>query len=325
MIMKTNVTLAPIVLFVYNRPWHTRQTVEALQKNELAKESVLYVFADGPKSGVTEEQLNNIKETREYVRQITGFKEIHIEEAEKNKGLANSIISGISKVINQYGKVIVVEDDLVTHKYFLRFINDALSVYEDDMRLFMVTGCNYNVRIPRCYRKDVYLAHRSGSTGWGTWKNRWDLADWDVSDFDTLKSNPSEIVKFNRGGDDMMRMLQAQMDGKIDSWAIRWDYCMYKNDAYCIRPVETLVNNIGFDGTGVHSGKMNIDGLMAPTYSHSKYRIKFKKRIKANPKVEKAFWDFNSGNWKEEVPLAKRVKRKIKRVLRRFHVHSTIG
>lgn len=314
--IKRKIQIAPIVLFVYNRPWHTRQTVEALLRNELAEESALYVYADGPKLGASEEQLKNIRETREYVRQITGFKEIHVEEADENKGLANSIISGVSKVINQYGKVIVVEDDLVTHKYFLRFINDALQVYENDWRLFMVTGCGVNIRLPRQYQRSVYIVHRSGSWGWGTWKNRWDVADWDVSGFESLRNNPKEIARFNRGGDDMMPMLQAQMEGKIDSWAIRWDYCMYKNDAYCLRPVETLVNNLGFDGTGVHCDVINTDDLLAPQYHYLRYRIHLQKNIKANPQVEKAFWDFNSGNWTEEVPFAKRIKRRIKRVLR---------
>lgn len=310
--------LSPIVLFVYNRPWHTKQTVEALKRNELAEESVLFVYADGPKPGATEEQLNKIRETRAYVRQITGFKEIHIEEAEKNKGLANSIIGGVTKIVNQYGKVIVVEDDLVTHRFFLRFINEALSVYEDDMRIFMITGCNYNVKIPSCYKKKVYIAHRSGSHGWGTWKDRWDLADWEVKGFDALHRDPVEVKRFNRGGEDMMPMLQAQMEGKIDSWAIRWDYCMYKNDAYCLRPVETLVNNIGFDGTGIHCGSINSDELLAPTYHHSTYRFWLRKNIKPNAKVEEAFWNFNSGNWTEEVPFAKRFKRRIKRVFRKL-------
>lgn len=312
--------LSPIILFVYNRPWHTQQTVEALQKNELASESVLYVFADGPKPDATEEQLNNIRETREYVRQITGFKEIYIEEAEKNKGLANSIIGGVTKVINQYGKVIVVEDDLVTHRFFLRFVNDALDVYKDDLRLFMVTGCNYNVKIPRLYKKKVYIAHRSGSHGWGTWKDRWDLADWEVKGYNALNGDLDEVKRFNRGGEDMMPMLQAQMEGKIDSWAIRWDYCMYKNDAYCIRPIETFVYNIGFDGSGVHCGTMSMDGFVAPFYHDTKYKIRLKKNIQPNSKVEEAFWNFNSGNWTEEVPFAKRIKRRIKGVLRKLNL-----
>ena len=102
--------LAPIVLFTYNRPWHTRQTIEALQKNHLASESVIFIFSDGPK---TKEDEPKVEEVRKFLKTIQGFKQIEIIEREKNWGLAKNIIDGVTKVVNEYGKVIVLEDDII--------------------------------------------------------------------------------------------------------------------------------------------------------------------------------------------------------------------
>ena len=224
--------LAPIILFVYNRPWHTRQTIEALQKNELAKESELYIFSDGPKT----ENDEKVNEVRKYIKTISGFKSITISEKEKNCGLANSVIAGVTEIINKFGKVIVIEDDLVTSKYFLKFINEALDFFEKDERIFSVSGYTFpakTMKIPKNYKHDIYLAYRHGAWGWGTWKNRWESVDWELSDFKEFCENPKLQKAFNCGGADMSGMLKAQMEGKIDSWAIRFDYSLFKNGCFC--------------------------------------------------------------------------------------------
>ena len=281
-------TLSPIILFVYNRPKHTAETVEALKKNELASESVLYVFADGIKKDASEEQIEQIREVRNYIHTITGFKEIIIEEASTNKGLANSVIYGVTKVINKHGKAIVVEDDIVTHPFFLRFMNECLDKYEDRRDIFMIGGYNMAFEFPWWYWKDIYVVHRSCSWGWATWKSRWDLADWSVSDYSIMCQDINLQNKFNRGGNDMFPMLTAQMNGKIDSWAIRWDYSLYKHDAVCIRPVRTLVTNNGMDGSGVHCGPLRED-YTAPMYDNSTYRIKLPRKVKVYKTIESRF------------------------------------
>lgn len=244
--------LAPIVLFVYNRPWHTRQTVEALQKNDLASESDLIIYSDGPKN---EQGKTNIEEVREYIRSINGFKSIKIIECKENLGLANSIIPGVTKIVNKYGRVIVMEDDVVSSKYFLGFMNNVLEFYKNDMRIFSVTGINHLTEKYQKYNYQVYLSYRSSSWGWGTWKNRWEKTDWEVRDFNEFKKDKGAQRLFNRGGEDLTDMLIAQINGEIDSWGIRWLYCHYKNDAFCLFPVYNLIKNIGFDGTGIHCGK----------------------------------------------------------------------
>ena len=249
---------APIILFVYNRPWHTQQTVEALQKNDLALESDLYIFADGPKKDATEEQKEKIQQVRKYIHNISGFKSVTIFEKEKNCGLANSVIAGVTEVINKFGKVIVVEDDIVTSRYFLKFMNEALDFFENDERIFSVSGYTYPVatmKIPKSYQQNIYLSYRHGSWGWGTWKHRWESVDWEVADFDEFLNNQNLQKTFNRGGADMGGMLKDQMEGKIDSWAIRFDYSLFKNNSFCVRPVKSLVNNVGLDNSGTHTGK----------------------------------------------------------------------
>lgn len=280
--------LAPIILFVYNRPEHTKKTIEALKKNELASESVLYVFSDGAKDDATEEQKNKILDIRNYIHTITGFKELTIEEAPKNKGLANSVIYGVTKVINTHGKAIVVEDDIVTHPFFLRFMNECLDKYEDREDIFMVGGYNQRFKFPWWYRKDIYLAHRVCSWGWATWKSRWDMADWSVEDFPLMCKNSKAQLIFNRGGDDLFPMLKSQMEGKIDSWAIRWEYSLYKFNAVCIRPRYTLVLNCGFDGSGVHCGKVR-DKYSADMYNRKKYCISLPINIRTHKAIEIVF------------------------------------
>jgi hypothetical protein len=247
-------SLSPIILFVYNRPWHTQQTIEALQKNELASESDLFIFSDGPKI----ENDENVQKVREYIKTINGFKSLTIVEREKNLGLANSVISGVTEIVNKFGKVIVLEDDLVTSKYFLKFMNEALSVYKNRNDMFSVTGYNYPssiFTIPFYYKKSVFLNYRPMPWGWGTWREKWEKVDWDMKDYNVFKKDKQSQKLFNKGGEDLADMLAAQIEGRIDSWYIRWCYAHFKNSGFSVSPVKSYVDNIGFDGTGVHCGK----------------------------------------------------------------------
>ena len=172
---------SPIVLFVYSRPWHTQQTVEALLKNELASESELFVFCDGAKSNASAEDKQNINEVRNYIRSIkemcpshsTGcsFKSVIIYESNNNKGLADSIISGVTEIVNKYGKIIVVEDDIVTSPYFLRYMNDALNFYVDNKSIFSVNS--FNPIPPDFIKTDVFTLKFMHCWGWSTWSDRW--------------------------------------------------------------------------------------------------------------------------------------------------------
>lgn len=250
-------TLAPIIVFCYNRPWHVEQTLEALSRNELADQSVLYIYCDGSKAEASVEQRQKIADVRQVVRKRQWCKEIHVVEAEQNKGLANSIIDGVTDVINKYGKVFVLEDDLVSSPHMLKFVNRALDFYEDYAGVFSISVNRpplSKMQIPKDYPFDVFACLRSYSTGWGTWKDRWNKVDWSMDDFDLCKQNPDMLRALCRLGEDFPPMMQMQEEGKIDSWAVRFSFAHFKHHTVAILPCRSYVTNIGFDGTGTHSG-----------------------------------------------------------------------
>jgi Glycosyl transferase family 2 len=242
--------LAPVALFVYNRPDHTQRTVNSLQANDLALQSDLFVFSDGPKN---EAGSAAVQQVRKYIRSIRGFKSVSIIERERNLGLANSVIRGVTELFTRFGRVIVIEDDLLTTVDFLTFMNQALERYEAELRIFSVSGFNLGLKGPEHYPCDAFCFYRSSSLGWGTWKSRWEQADWDMSEYESFCSDKQLQRLFNRGGDDLSDMLSLQMHGKIDSWAIRWAYAHFKQDALALLSLRSRVFHIGYDATATHS------------------------------------------------------------------------
>ena len=283
--------LSPIIVFVYNRLEHTKNTIDALSKNELAKESELWIFSDNAKN---EKDIEKVENVRTYIHSIEEqklFKSVKIIEADKNKGLANSVIDGVTKVINNSNKVIVVEDDLITSKYFIKYMNEALDFYEKDEKIWSISGYNLPIKIHNDYKSDVYLGYRGCSWGWATWKDRWDTVDWKVKDYRSFKHNLFKRKKMNRGGPDMAQMLDAQMSNKCDSWAIRWCYSQSKQNKYTIYPVESLIINQGLDGSGTHSGNDRSFDVKINTSIP-----KLEKDLKIDKKISKEFYNkFNFG------------------------------
>lgn len=241
---------APLVLFVYNRLEHTKRTVKSLQNAAGALQSELFIFSDGSKS---KNDIENVDAVRKYIKSITGFKSVSIIEREKNLGLAASVIQGVTEIFNKYEKAIVLEDDLLFSKNFLLFMNDALNEFKNVKNIFSISGYNFPINIPQDYKHEIYLSPRASSWGWATWKDRWLKADWNVSDFNSFIKNKNQINEFNNGGNDLTKMLKNQVEGKIDSWAIRWSYAHFKNNAFCVYPVKSKVQNIGTDSSGLHS------------------------------------------------------------------------
>ena len=244
--------LAPIVLFVYNRPEHTNRTLQALQRNELAKDSELFIYADAAKDESAKIQVEKVSE---LISNISGFKRVTIIKQEKNIGLAASIIGGVSKIIDIYGKVIVLEDDLVTSPYFLTFMNSALDFYSEEKGVWHITGWNYP--FPRSFEKDVFLWRTMNCWGWATWSDRWSHFEKNT---DRLINSFSreEIKKFNLDGSyDFWRQVLDNDSGRINTWAIYWYAVIFKNDGLCLSPSHSLVNNIGNDGSGTNCGSVN--------------------------------------------------------------------
>ncbi|MDP4201295.1 MAG: glycosyltransferase [Bacteroidota bacterium] len=245
--------LAPIVLFVYNRPQHTQNTINALINNKLSQESILYIFADGPKENAAQDQIKNIEKVRQIINSIRGFKQVVVYEEKINKGLANSVIEGVSKIIEQHEKVIVLEDDLVTSPAFLSYMNHALSYYKDYPSVFSISADRpQNIVIPSDYPFDVFVSLRAFSYGWGTWKEKWNKINWNYNAIPDIFQNSAIKQAFNRGGEDLSRMLQEQQQGRIDSWAIRFVLSHFIHHSISIMPCKSYINNIGHDGSGTH-------------------------------------------------------------------------
>lgn len=277
--------LAPICLFTYIRLAETRQTIEALQNNFLANESDLIIFSDGAKDKSSQDKIEKV---REYIRTVSGFKSIQIIESSVNKGLANSIIAGVTQIIEKYGKVIVLEDDLITSRNFLDYMNQGLENYFSIPKIFSISGYSYPLDYSTDYIYDASFAYRAYSWGWGTWKDRWEKVDWSMSDYDNFRHSRKDQKLFNMGGSDLTRMLRQQMDGKLDSWYIRWVYHQYKLDLYDVFPKISKVNNIGFTKTATHTVCSPLRYL-TPLDSSLKRIFKFPKHTQINKSISTQF------------------------------------
>jgi hypothetical protein len=242
--------VAPITLFVYNRLSHTRQTVEALQENELAECSDLFIFADGAKS---RESIAAVNDVREYIKTIDGFKSVNIVERDENFGLASSIIHGVTKLCNEFGRVIVVEDDLVTSPFFLRYMNEALDIYCNESEVASIHGYWYPVdsKMP-----ETFFLRGASCWGWATWSHAWNIFQEDGKQLlDELKNKKLTRSFDLDGAMAYTQMLKDQIKGKNNSWAIRWHASTFLANKLQLSPGRSLVRNIGFDGSGTHSGE----------------------------------------------------------------------
>ncbi|HUQ30370.1 MAG TPA: glycosyltransferase [Candidatus Paceibacterota bacterium] len=243
---------APIALFVYNRPEHTRKTLEALKANKHASETELFVFSDGPKS---ETNRAAVAEVRRLLQTIEGFKAVHVTERFENWGLAQSIIAGVTELVNQFGRVIVLEDDLVTGPHFLDYMNDGLTTYADDAIVASIHGYVYPIGTPL---PETFFLRGADCWGWATWKRAWDLFEPDGTKLLRQLEMQKLIRSFDFDDTDHFSdMLKRQIEGKNDSWAIRWNASAYLAGALTLYPHASLVHNIGNDASGTHASRSN--------------------------------------------------------------------
>ena len=250
---------APIALFVYKRAEHARRAVASLQACDGAQSSPIYVFADGPK---TEAEVPAVQATRAAARELLGGSAVFVEQ-DRNRGLATSIIEGTTELCNQFGRVIVVEDDLVVARSFLRFLNEGLERYRDEPRVMQISGHMFDVPA-FAHQREALLLPMTTSWGWATWKRAWTLFDSSASGWRARLADKAEADRFNLGGRyDYARMLTRQMTGAIDSWAIRWYYTVFAHHGLVLYPPRTLVSNIGFDGSGTHD-RLSLPAHQAP-------------------------------------------------------------
>jgi hypothetical protein len=245
---------APIVLFTYNRPEHTRRTLESLHKNDLAASSDLIVYQDGPKDPGDADLKKKIEEVELIVQGTKWCKTLDFRKRDKNLGVDASILQGVSAIVSERKKVIVLEDDLELSPGFLRFMNDALTLYEEEKMVKQVGGYSFPVKtsLPDTFLLKGYAE----SWGWGTWQRAWDELNEDAHQlFAEVTRSPEQIRRFNFDhGYDFLGMLRRCAETDDHPWDIRFFATIFLNQGFVLLPGESLVQNIGLDGSGVHCG-----------------------------------------------------------------------
>jgi len=299
--------LAPVVLFVYNRPWHTEQTLDALAQNELAGQSTLYIYSDGPKHLALAEDIDKITRVRRLIRSRKWCKKVVVVEARHNKGLADSIVDGVTEVVGKHGKVIVLEDDLVTSRGFLKFMNQALEHYQDDFQVMHISGYMYPADFVS--RKETFFMNVLSCWGWATWKRAWSHYNHNIQDhFTYFYKNKRLVKKFDiEGHAHFYKQLEKNHDGQIYSWAVRWYASWLRAGGYSLFPEKSLVNNIGNDGSGVHGDKNKMYAVETADYINLQ-----KESIVENRKIRKQVDMFYKRQFKKETTAKAIIKNFLK-------------
>ncbi|SOD19732.1 glycosyltransferase [Pedobacter xixiisoli] len=276
--------LAPIALFVYNRPQHTERTLKFLKQNLLAADSRLYIFSDGAKTSADEEKVN---EVRRFISTVDGFKSVKVIESKTNKGLANSVIEGVTQLNQTYGQVIVFEDDLISSPHTLTYFNEALNLYREEEKVMHIGAYMYHLENSESLPESFFYRAAS-SWGWATWQSSWQYfepnIDKLIAQFDSRKIHEFSI----EGKMNFWKQVKEFKNGKNNSWAIRWYASVFLKGGLTLNPSQSLVNNIGHDGTGVHSGINDIYNVII----NPKPIKQFPKEIKEHPQAYLAIRHF---------------------------------
>ncbi len=252
---------APIVMFVYNRADHFKQTYEALAACPEAKDSELYIFSDGYKNEAGMAKVNEVRSAIHAVENSDSFKSIIVTESPVNRGLAASVIAGVTDVIEKYGSVIVVEDDCVVSPLFLSYMNNCLHFYKENKRIGSIAGFSPAIEFPKNFKDDVFAAYRSCSWTWATWSDRWQGVDWELKNISDFYRSPCLINKFNSNGSDRFLRLYRQTKGNGSSWSVRFGAHLTKKDLLTVYPRYSYIRNIGCDESGVHSKSDDADKM----------------------------------------------------------------
>ena len=291
---------APIALFVYNRPEHTRRTIKFLQQNLLAEESRLYIFSDAAKD-TTNQSL--VTEVRDFIRSVDGFKHVEIIERKSNMGLANSIIDGVSRLVKDYGKIIVFEDDLISSMYTLQYFNDALNRYQNEDTVMHIGAYMYPLKEENL--PDTFFYRAATSWGWATWDRAWKHFEPDIdliiSRFDQEKKHQFSI----EGTMNFWKQIQEFKSGKNNSWAIRWYASIFLRRGLTLNPSKSLINNIGHDGTGIHSGMNDIYHVIINPQAIKTFPEKIEENVLVYQSIKNFLKNRKGSFWQRIIRFAK--------------------
>jgi len=269
--------IAPIALFCYNKLDTLKITVESLLKNHLSSDSILFIFSDGPKNN---EDLSNVMKVRDYLKGIKGFKNIYIFESNHNKGLSTSIIDGIDYVFQNYDRIIILEDDLELSNNFLLFMNSGLNYYDNCKNILSI--CGYSPVMKGLSSNQIYFTKRSSSWGWGTWKNKWYLINWDISSYNKFTTKLKNRFYLNKMGSDMSSLLNAYFNNTIRSWCVIFTFNQFLLDMYSVHPAISKVRNIGVSHIYATNTKKNYFRFRTILDTSSITNFNFSDNIKLN-------------------------------------------
>lgn len=291
---------SPVIIFAYKRKDKLQSCLAALENNDIdiVSHSDLFIYADGYKS---EKDYADVLETHKYIEEyanISKFKSVNAVISEHNKGLANSVIEGVTNIVNKYDTIIVVEDDLVVAFDFLKFMNEALRFYKDNHQIGQINGYTYPLEILDKYDKDIFFLNKGDCWGWATWKDRWDGAEWKTVDKEKYLRNKKKRRQFEKLESNWDLMMINQLNGEIDSWAIRWVYYLFDRGYVSVYPSKSLVSNEGFDGSGTHTNNSDekYDDKYTAEINTSNLIIRFDENIEINKAISKASAKFPRGN-----------------------------
>ena len=290
---------SPIVLFVYNRADHFQKTFDVLSKCPEAKDSELFIFSDGPKNEAAAGKVQEVRKALHAIEASGLFKSVTIQESPVNKGLAQSIIAGVTDIMNRFGRAIVLEDDCMASPYFLSFMNRSLDAFEDNTQIGSIAGYAPSFDFPKDYTDDTFLAWRSCSMCWATWKDRWQDVDWELKNIADFYHNPELLKRLNANGSDRFIRLYRQTKGNGSSWSVRFGAHLVRKGLYTLYPRYSYIQNIGCDESGIHSTVDDADNI----------RVDLTKSIpnpsltlpKFNPQIQKRLRGYYSGSFLSSV------------------------
>lgn len=287
---------APIVMFVFNRPKHFLETVEALSKCPEASESELFVFSDGPK---TEKDSIKVSQVRKYVRMEMAkrrFANVRLEERKVNYGMAKNVIEAVTQVVNRYGRCIVVEDDALCSPYLLKFFNSALDYYEDNEKIGAIAGYTPGFEFPESYTKDYFTAYRPSSYSWAVWRRSWEDVDWELKNIKDFYNDLSLVKKLNLNGTDRYDRLCKVADGKSSSWSVRFHAHLVKNDLLTLYPRYSYIYNTGIDVNADARQAIEDQNMNAIDLARAKDEIEFSDDIDPDADIQLAMRKHYSGD-----------------------------
>lgn len=290
---------APIVVFAYNRPHYLQETLLALKGNNEAKDSDLYIYCDGPKINADEKNLALIDQVRQLARTINWAKNVYVVESEVNKGLSRSVIAGVTEVINKYGKVIVLEDDLVVAPYFLKYMNDSLEIYGGETKVASISGHNFPIN-STINGQETLLLKSATTWGWATWKRGWDLFNPDAEKIIKLLRQKNSLYEFDFNNSyPFYSLLKKVRDGKISSWGVCWYASIFLSEKLTLFPAVSMVKNIGMVGTNINSDSTSFLGD-----SYSEYPVlKFESVIEEDPDFRRKLIHHFKANKRKTISL----------------------